>query len=117
MIEPRPVVVEHDRLRHIALDWGGVGETLVLLHPNGLCAGFFDPLARRLTDAFRVIGVATEDIAGATVRTVILSGAQGAVFGQVGDTVAGGYRITTIDAAGADLTDPDGVSLRLSLTP
>ena len=34
-----------------------MGETLVLLHPNGLCAGFFDPLARRLTDTFRVIGV------------------------------------------------------------
>jgi pimeloyl-ACP methyl ester carboxylesterase len=55
--EPRPVVVEHDGLRHVALDWGGVGEPLVLLHPNGLCAGFFDPLARRLTDTFRVVGV------------------------------------------------------------
>jgi pimeloyl-ACP methyl ester carboxylesterase len=30
---------------------------LLLLHPNGLCAGFFDPLARRLTDTYRVIGV------------------------------------------------------------
>jgi pimeloyl-ACP methyl ester carboxylesterase len=29
----------------------------VLLHPNGLCAGFFDPVARRLTDSFRVVGV------------------------------------------------------------
>lgn len=55
--EPRPVVVDHDGLRHVALDWGGTGETLVLLHPNGLCAGFFDPLARRLTDGFRVVGV------------------------------------------------------------
>lgn len=54
---PRPVVVEHDGLRHVALDWGGVGETLLLLHPNGLCAGFFDPLARRLTDTFRVLAV------------------------------------------------------------
>jgi len=55
--EPRPITVEHDGLRHVALDWGGRGEALVLLHPNGLCAGFFDPLARRLTDTFRVIGV------------------------------------------------------------
>jgi pimeloyl-ACP methyl ester carboxylesterase len=54
---PRPVVVQHDGLRHVALDWGGVGETLLLLHPNGLCAGFFDPLARRLTDTYRVIGI------------------------------------------------------------
>jgi pimeloyl-ACP methyl ester carboxylesterase len=29
----------------------------VLLHPNGLCAGFFDPVARRLADSFRVVGV------------------------------------------------------------
>ena len=30
---------------------------MLLLHPNGLCAGFFDPLARRLTDSFRVVGI------------------------------------------------------------
>ena len=29
----------------------------LLLHPNGFCAGFFDPLARRLRDTFRPIGV------------------------------------------------------------
>jgi pimeloyl-ACP methyl ester carboxylesterase len=40
-----------------ALDWGGDGEPLLLLHPNGFCAGFFDPLARRLLDRFRPIGV------------------------------------------------------------
>ena len=57
MTDPRPIVVEHDGLRHVALDWGGAGETLVLLHPNGLCAGFFDPLARRLTNTYRVIGI------------------------------------------------------------
>jgi len=39
------------------LDWGGRGEALLLLHPNGFCAGLFDPLARRLTDRFRPIGV------------------------------------------------------------
>jgi pimeloyl-ACP methyl ester carboxylesterase len=50
-------VVDHDGLRHTVLDWGGSGEALLLLHPNGLCAGFFDPLAVRLTDTFRVIGV------------------------------------------------------------
>ncbi len=28
-----------------------------MLHPNGFCAGLFDPLARRLRDRFRPIGV------------------------------------------------------------
>jgi len=55
--EPTPVVVEHDGLRVAALDWGGDGEPLLLLHPTGFCAGFFDPLARRLRDRFRSIGV------------------------------------------------------------
>ena len=55
--EPEALVVEHDGLRIAALDWGGDGPPLLLLHPNGFCAGFFDPLARRLTDTFRPIGV------------------------------------------------------------
>jgi len=55
--EPEQVVVERDGLRIAALDWGGEGPPLLLLHPNGFCAGFFDPLARRLTDTFRPIGV------------------------------------------------------------
>jgi pimeloyl-ACP methyl ester carboxylesterase len=55
--EPRPVVVRNDGLRIAALDWGGDGPPLLLLHPNGFCAGLFDPLARRLRDAFRPVGV------------------------------------------------------------
>jgi pimeloyl-ACP methyl ester carboxylesterase len=55
--DPTPVVVTHDGLRIAALDWGGDGEPLLLLHPTGFCAGFFDPLARRLRDRFRSIGV------------------------------------------------------------
>lgn len=55
--EPRPVVVTNDGLRVAALDWGGDGRPLLLLHPNGFCAGLFDPLARRLRDEFRPIGV------------------------------------------------------------
>jgi pimeloyl-ACP methyl ester carboxylesterase len=55
--EPRPVVVGNDGLRIAALDWGGVGPPLLLLHPNGFCAGLFDPLARRLRDTFRPVGV------------------------------------------------------------
>jgi pimeloyl-ACP methyl ester carboxylesterase len=54
---PKPVAVVHDGLRVAALDWGGDGAPLLLLHPNGFCAGLFDPLARRLRGRFRPIGV------------------------------------------------------------
>lgn len=55
--DPIEVTVEHDGLRIAALDWGGDGEPLLLLHPNGFCAGLFDPLARRLRDRYRPVGV------------------------------------------------------------
>ena len=55
--EPESIVVEHDGLHIAAHDWGGDGEPLLLLHPTGFCAGFFDPLARRLGDTYRPIGV------------------------------------------------------------
>jgi pimeloyl-ACP methyl ester carboxylesterase len=44
--------------RHFAgLDWGGRGPDLLQLHPNGFCAGVFDPVARRLTDRYRCLGL------------------------------------------------------------
>jgi pimeloyl-ACP methyl ester carboxylesterase len=49
--------VEHDGMRIAALDWGGDGPPLLLLHPNGFCAGFFDPLARELRREFHPVGV------------------------------------------------------------
>ena len=54
---PAQVTVQHDGLRIAALDWGGDGTPLVLLHPNGLCAGLFEPLALRLRDTFRPVAV------------------------------------------------------------
>ena len=54
---PRQWAVEHDGFTIGALDWGGDGPPLVLLHPNGFCAGVFDPLARALTADHRVVGV------------------------------------------------------------
>lgn len=39
------------------LDWGGTGPPLLLLHPNGFCAGVYDPLARGLVGRCRVVGV------------------------------------------------------------
>ena len=55
--EPRQLFVDHDGLRVAALDWGGRGEPLLLLHPTGFCAGFFHPLAVRLRDEYRPFGV------------------------------------------------------------
>jgi len=55
--DPQQLFVEHDGLRISVLDWGGADEPLLLLHPTGFCAGFFDPLARRVRDRFRPIGV------------------------------------------------------------
>jgi pimeloyl-ACP methyl ester carboxylesterase len=57
MTDPRAISVEHDGLRINALDWGGDGPPLVFLHPNGFCAGFFNPLARAVRDDFHPIGV------------------------------------------------------------
>jgi pimeloyl-ACP methyl ester carboxylesterase len=56
-LTPAQVTVQHDGLRIAALDWGGDGTPLVLLHPNGLCAGLFEPLALRLRDTFRPVAV------------------------------------------------------------
>jgi pimeloyl-ACP methyl ester carboxylesterase len=57
MLDARIVTVEHDGLRIAALDWGGRGRPLVLLHPNGLCAGLFEPLALRLRADFRPVAI------------------------------------------------------------
>ncbi|MGH9283027.1 MAG: alpha/beta fold hydrolase [Acidimicrobiales bacterium] len=53
------MTVEHDGLCISALDWGGAGTPVLLLHPNGFCAGLFDPMARRLAAGgrFRPVGV------------------------------------------------------------
>jgi pimeloyl-ACP methyl ester carboxylesterase len=55
--EPKQWSVEHDGFTIGALEWGGDGPPLVLLHPNGFCAGVFDPLARALRSDYRVVGV------------------------------------------------------------
>ncbi|MEX1007150.1 MAG: alpha/beta hydrolase [Acidimicrobiia bacterium] len=57
MADPRTITIEHDGLRIAALDWGGDGPPLLLQHPNGFCAGFFDPLARELRGEYHPIGV------------------------------------------------------------
>ncbi len=39
------------------LDWGGNGPAVVLLHPNGFCAGLYEPIARRLGAVARPIAI------------------------------------------------------------
>src|SRR5215469_12578973 len=55
--EPQRWSVQNEGLTIAALDWGGDGSPVVLLHPNGFCAGLFDPLARLLRSDHRVVGV------------------------------------------------------------
>lgn len=49
--------VEADGVRLHYLDWGGTGPTLVFLAGSGNTPHFFDAVARRLTDRFRVLGL------------------------------------------------------------
>lgn len=49
--------VASDGLAIAYLDWGGTGPPLLLLHPNGFCAGVYDPLARGLVGRCRVVGL------------------------------------------------------------
>jgi len=80
----RSVVVEHDGLRIAALDYGGDGEPLLLLHPNGFCAGVFDPLARQLTDRFRPIAI---DLRGHGGTDSPSDGPAGFAFARMADDV------------------------------
>jgi len=50
-------MVEHDGLRIAALDWGSDGHPLLLMHPNGFCAGIWDPLAQQLRGDYRPIAI------------------------------------------------------------
>ena len=54
---PKQDALKHDGLEISWLDWGGDGDPLVLLHPNGFCAGIYDPLAKQLKSSFRVVAV------------------------------------------------------------
>lgn len=55
--EPEQLFVENEGLRIAALDWGGDGEPLLLLHPTGFCAGLFHPLALHLRDRYRPFAI------------------------------------------------------------
>lgn len=83
--EPRPSSVEHDGFTVGALDWGGDGPPLVLLHPTGFCAGVFDPLARALRADHRVVGV---DVRGHGTSSTPTRFDDCSFAGAAGDVVA-----------------------------
>jgi len=93
-VEPQLITVEHDGLTIGALDWGGGGPPLILLHPNGFCAGVFDPLAQLVRAHYRTIGV---DLRGHGTSDAP------ATFADCGFVAAAGDVVAVLDALG--LTD------------
>jgi pimeloyl-ACP methyl ester carboxylesterase len=102
--EPRRLAVEHDGLGIGALDWGGEGTAppLVLLHPNGFCAGVFEPLARELRDDRRVVGI---DVRGHGTSDAPTT------FGACGFVAAASDVVAMADHLGFDQIDVLGESL------
>ena len=65
-----------DGLEIAYLDWQATGEVydnLLVLHPNGFCAGMFDPIASLLSKNYRVVGV---DLRGHGASEEVLDEAQ-----------------------------------------
>ena len=54
---PSAVTVRRGERSVGGLVWSGPGPTVVLLHPNGFCAGVFEPLAARLAGQALVVAV------------------------------------------------------------
>jgi pimeloyl-ACP methyl ester carboxylesterase len=82
---PQRRSVQHDGLTIGVLDWGGDGPPLVLLHPNGFCAGVFEPVARRLRDEYRVLGI---DVRGHGTSDSPATVDECSVVASAGDVVA-----------------------------
>lgn len=59
MNDPPPAVMEIRRgsATITALDWGGPDPVVVLLHPNGFCAGLYEPVARGLRRSCRPVAI------------------------------------------------------------
>ncbi len=84
------------------LDWGGDGFPLVVLHPNGFCAGMYHPLAARLADGFRLVGV---DLRGHGASETVTDGA------LLGNDAMAGDVLDVVDHLGIDGFAMLGVSL------
>src|SRR5436305_10084151 len=104
---PACIEVQHDGLHIAALDWGGDGTPLLLLHPNGLCAGLFEPLALRLRDAFRPVAVDLRGHGG----TDTPAGRDGVAFALIAADV-----LAVLDHPGIDRAAALGQSLGRGVT-
>jgi pimeloyl-ACP methyl ester carboxylesterase len=91
--EPELVVVEHDGLRIASLDWGGPGRPLLLMHPNGFCAGMWGPLAGRLGADYRCVAVDVRGHGGSDAP---------AADGDFSFRAAAGDIVPVLDALGLD---------------
>ena len=65
------------------LDWGGPDPAVVLLHPNGFCAGLYEPLADRLRHVARPIAIDLRGHGASTAPT----GADNYAFEQLATDV------------------------------
>ncbi len=99
--EPVAGRIERDGVGVAWLDWGGAGDALVLLHPNGFCAGVYDPLARRLAATRRVIGV---DLRGHGAGDDVVDPA------QLGNDSMAADALAVVDHLGIDRFSVVGVS-------
>ena len=72
---------------------GRDGPPLLLLHPNGFCAGVFDPLAQRLRGDYRVLGI--------DVRGHGLSDAPSSTRPSARSPLAAGDVVAMLDASGS----------------
>lgn len=92
-VEPQVLTVEHGGRTIGALDWGGDGPPLVLLHPNGFCAGVFDPLAQIVRREYRTIGI---DLRGHGTSDAPTT------YEECGFAAAAGDVVAVLDALGLD---------------
>lgn len=81
-----------------AHDWGGPGPTVVMLHPNGFCAGLYEPIARRLRHRCRPVAV---DLRGHGMSSAPV-GPDAYAFERLADDV-----LAVVDALG--ITEAAGV--------
>jgi len=49
-----------------ALDWGGDGPPVVLLHPNGFCGGLYEPRAHLIASGSHLFALDPRDHGGST---------------------------------------------------
>ena len=102
-VEPTVGRTGHGGLSIVSYDWGGSGQPLLLLHPNGFCGRVFTPLAQRLLGPFRPIAV---DFRGHGLTSAPPDGPDGLAFAAIARDV-----VAVLDHLGVREVVTIGVSL------